>query len=121
MGNHREVASWLSVRGPGGGYQLARAPATVSVADVIVAVDEPIDATQCGGLGDCHNDGHPCMTHELWTGLNAHIYQYLESVDLAKLVSGQMACQEKEAKRHAQRVLGSAELKTPDLKIAAHG
>jgi Rrf2 family iron-sulfur cluster assembly transcriptional regulator len=51
------------------------------------------------------------MTHELWTGLNDHIYTYLESVDLAKLVSGQMACQEKEARRRSQRVIGSAELK----------
>jgi Rrf2 family transcriptional regulator, iron-sulfur cluster assembly transcription factor len=110
-----------SVRGPGGGYCLAKTMDEISVADIIRAVDEPIDATQCGGLGDCHNDGHPCMTHELWTGLNKHIYQYLESVDLAKLVSGQMACQEKEAKRHAQRVLGSAELKAPELKVAVTG
>jgi Rrf2 family iron-sulfur cluster assembly transcriptional regulator len=111
-----------SVRGPGGGYCLAKPMEVISVADIIRAVDEPIDATQCGGMGDCHHDGHPCMTHELWTGLNAHIYQYLESVDLAMLVSGQMACQEKEAKRTAARILGSAELKTPDdMKIAAHG
>jgi Rrf2 family iron-sulfur cluster assembly transcriptional regulator len=100
-----------SVRGPGGGYCLAKAMEDISVADIIRAVDEPIDATQCGGLGNCHDDGQPCMTHELWTGLNDHIYTYLESVDLAKLVSGQMACQEKEARRRSQRVIGSAELK----------
>ena len=58
-----------SVRGPGGGYNLARATDTVSVADVIVAVDEPIDATQCGGRENCHDDRR-CMTHELWTNLN---------------------------------------------------
>jgi len=75
-----------SVRGPGGGYQLARAPATVSVADVIVAVDEPIDATQCGGRGSCQDDGQHCMTHELWTNLNGHIFTYLRSVTLAELV-----------------------------------
>ena len=54
-----------SVRGPGGGYNLAKAPDTVSVADIIVAVDEPIDATQCGGRENCLDDRR-CMTHELW-------------------------------------------------------
>ena len=65
-----------SVRGPGGGYRLARAPETISVADVIVAVDEPIDATQCGGRENCQDDGKRCMTHELWANLNAHIFSY---------------------------------------------
>lgn len=77
-----------SVRGPGGGYNLARAAEAVSVADVILAVDEPIDATQCGGLENCLND-HRCMTHELWSGLNAHIFAYLRSVTLAELVRQQ--------------------------------
>ena len=75
-----------SVRGPGGGYRLARPPETVSVADVIVAVDEPIDATQCGGRENCHDDRR-CMTHELWASLNAHIFDYLRSVTLAELVA----------------------------------
>ena len=77
-----------SVRGPGGGYNLARAAEAVSVADVILAVDEPIDATQCGGLENCLDD-HRCMTHELWSGLNAHIFAYLRSVTLAELVRQQ--------------------------------
>jgi len=77
-----------SVRGPGGGYNLARAADSVSVADVILAVDEPIDATQCGGRENCLNDRR-CMTHELWTGLNAHIFTYLRSVSLADLVRQQ--------------------------------
>ena len=77
-----------SVRGPGGGYNLARGPETISVADVILAVDEPIDATQCGGLENCLDD-HRCMTHELWSGLNAHIFAYLRSVTLAELVQQQ--------------------------------
>jgi Rrf2 family iron-sulfur cluster assembly transcriptional regulator len=100
-----------SVRGPGGGYCLAKPMDTISVADIIRAVDEPIDATQCGGMGNCKDDDQPCMTHGLWTGLNQHIYQYLEAVDLGSLVSGEAACQEKEARRHAQRLLGSAEIK----------
>ena len=78
-----------SVRGPGGGYRLARAPETISVAEVIVAVDEPIDATQCGGRESCKDDGKRCMTHELWANLNAHIFTYLRSVSLAELVAQQ--------------------------------
>ena len=78
-----------SVRGPGGGYRLARAPETISVAEVIVAVDEPIDATQCGGKESCKDDGKRCMTHELWANLNAHIFTYLRSVSLAELVAQQ--------------------------------
>jgi len=83
-----------SVRGPGGGYYLARALEDVSVADIIRAVDEPIDATQCGGKENCH-DEHRCLTHDLWTGLNAHIYDYLDNVTLATLVAKQDECKEK--------------------------
>ncbi len=45
-----------SVRGPGGGYRLARAMDEITVADIIIAVDEPLDATQCGGKENCHDD-----------------------------------------------------------------
>lgn len=83
-----------SVRGPGGGYYLARPLDEVSVADIIRAVDEPIDATQCGGKENCH-DEHRCMTHDLWVGLNAHIYDYLDNVTLASLVAKQAECKEK--------------------------
>ena len=77
-----------SVRGPGGGYNLARASDAVTVADVILAVDEPIDATQCGGRENCLDDRR-CMTHDLWAGLNAHIFSFLRSVSLAELVRQQ--------------------------------
>lgn len=83
-----------SVRGPGGGYYLARSLENVSVADIIRAVDEPIDATQCGGKENCH-DEHRCLTHDLWTGLNAHIYDYLDNVTLASLVAKEHECKEK--------------------------
>lgn len=83
-----------SVRGPGGGYYLAKPLADVTVADIIRAVDEPIDATQCGGKENCH-DEHRCLTHDLWTGLNAHIYDYLDKVTLASLVAKQDECKEK--------------------------
>jgi len=83
-----------SVRGPGGGYYLAKPLAEVSVADIIRAVDEPIDATQCGGKENCH-DEHRCLTHDLWMGLNSHIYDYLDNVTLASLVDKQHECKEK--------------------------
>ncbi|MBK7471465.1 MAG: Fe-S cluster assembly transcriptional regulator IscR [Betaproteobacteria bacterium] len=74
-----------SVRGPGGGYSLARAAATVTVADIILAVDEPIDATSCGGEENCQDDKR-CMTHDLWAGLNKHIHAYLAEISLAQLM-----------------------------------
>jgi Rrf2 family iron-sulfur cluster assembly transcriptional regulator len=77
-----------SVRGPGGGYQLARASEDMTIADIIRAVDEPIDATQCGGRQNCHDDKR-CMTHELWAGLNAHIYGFLRGITLAEMVRRQ--------------------------------
>ena len=74
-----------SVRGPGGGYRLARDMNSITVADIIVAVDEPLDATLCGGKGNCHDD-QPCSTHDLWMNLNRRMYAYLDSVTLANLV-----------------------------------
>lgn len=77
-----------SVRGPGGGYNLARLATSVSVADIITAVDEPIDATKCGGKENCQDDKR-CMTHELWANLNTHIFAFLRSVTLEQLVRQQ--------------------------------
>lgn len=74
-----------SVRGPGGGYRLARDMSAITVADIVVAVDEPLDATQCGGKQNCQ-DEHRCMTHDLWTNLNKRMYEYLDSVTLGALV-----------------------------------
>lgn len=82
-----------SVRGPGGGYTLARRAEDVTVADIIIAVDEPLDATQCGGKENCHSSTHEhgtrCMTHDLWTTLNAKMVEYLDSVSLKDLVDQQ--------------------------------
>lgn len=82
-----------SVRGPGGGYTLARRAEDVTVADIIIAVDEPLDATQCGGKENCHGPGHEhgtrCMTHDLWATLNAKMVEYLDSVSLQDLVDQQ--------------------------------
>jgi Rrf2 family iron-sulfur cluster assembly transcriptional regulator len=77
-----------STRGPGGGYTLARPMRDVSVADIIFAVDEPLDATSCGGKENCHDDG-PCMTHELWSNLNKKMIEFLDGVSLQQLVEQQ--------------------------------
>ena len=77
-----------SVRGPGGGYCLAKKMEHVSVADIILAVDEPIDSTQCGGKENCHND-NKCITHDLWKNLNALIFDHLGSINLKQLVDEQ--------------------------------
>ena len=74
-----------SVRGPGGGYTLAKPAEQMSVAEIIRAVDEPLDATQCGGNENC-KEAQRCMTHELWTTLNEKMYDYLNSVRLSDLV-----------------------------------
>ena len=78
-----------SVRGPGGGYRLALDSNAITVADIIIAVDEPLDATQCGGKENCQDENGPCMTHELWTNLNKRMIEYLDSVTLADLVEQQ--------------------------------
>ncbi len=79
-----------STRGPGGGYTLGRVAREVTVADIIFAVDEPLDATQCGGKENCLDDQR-CMTHDLWANLNAKMVEYLDSVSLADLVEQQKA------------------------------
>jgi Rrf2 family iron-sulfur cluster assembly transcriptional regulator len=90
-----------SVRGPGGGYTLARLARTITVADIIFAVDEPIDATSCGGKTDCATgtDGKQgiCMTHELWSTLNRKMVDFLDSVALQDLVDQQRLRQIQEA------------------------
>lgn len=86
----RQRALVDSVRGPGGGYCLAKDMDKVSVADIILAVDEPIDTTLCGGKENCHNDSK-CMTHDLWARLNSLIFEHLGSVTLKQLVEDQRA------------------------------
>jgi Rrf2 family iron-sulfur cluster assembly transcriptional regulator len=88
FGKLRRHALVDSVRGPGGGYCLAKGMDQVSVADIILAVDEPIDATQCGGKENCR-DEQKCLTHDLWAALNDRIFDYLHSVTLSQLVTDQ--------------------------------
>ena len=76
-----------STRGPGGGYTVAIDNRLISIADIINAVDEALDATNCGGTGKCQEVGMPCMTHKLWTGLNDKMYEYLNGISLEDVVS----------------------------------
>ena len=93
FGKLRRLAIVESVRGPGGGYNLARPAGDISVAEIIIAVDEPIDATQCGGKENCHGaeqqSGSRCMTHDLWATLNTKMVDYLDSVSLKDLADQQ--------------------------------
>ena len=77
-----------SVRGPGGGYHLGRHASTISVAEVIAAVNEDTDTTRCGGAGDCH-EGEICLTHHLWQDLSDQVRDFLQSISLGDLVERQ--------------------------------
>jgi Rrf2 family iron-sulfur cluster assembly transcriptional regulator len=88
FGKLRRRALVESVRGPGGGYHLARDGALITVADIINAVEETIDSTQCGGRENCH-DSQRCMTHDLWVDLNTTVHGFLSRVTLAQLVEKQ--------------------------------
>lgn len=81
----RRAGLVASVRGPGGGYRLAVAPEALSVAEVVQAVGEGVDATRCGGASDCQ-DGEMCLTHELWADLSQQIHLFLSRISLASLV-----------------------------------
>ena len=77
-----------SVRGPGGGYRLAREPDSIPISEIILAVDEPLRVTRCNGdaIDGCVG-GEKCVTHELWAALGRHIYGFLSSVTLGDVVN----------------------------------
>jgi Rrf2 family transcriptional regulator, iron-sulfur cluster assembly transcription factor len=80
-----------STRGPGGGYSLGRKADEITVADIILAVDEPLDATGCAGKENCMgDDSGRCMTHDLWASLNSKMLEFLSSVSLRNLVNDQV-------------------------------
>jgi len=74
-----------SSRGPGGGYRLSRESGAITVMDVISAVDEKVDSTQCDGKGNCHGE-EQCLSHELWQSLSDQIRNYLAGITLAQVV-----------------------------------
>jgi Rrf2 family transcriptional regulator, iron-sulfur cluster assembly transcription factor len=92
FGKLRRAQLVESTRGPGGGYTLGRRAEHITVADVILAVDEPLDATGCAGKEDCMgDDAGKCLTHDLWSGLNEHMLTYLSAINLQKLVDTNVA------------------------------
>jgi len=102
FGKLRRRALVDSVRGPGGGYRLAQDMTQISVADIILAVDETLDSTRCGGMENCR-DEDKCITHDLWASLNQHIFNYLGVVTLKQLVEDQRPRQDSVAQVHDMR------------------
>lgn len=80
----RKLGLVTSARGPGGGYSLLKSAHEISVANVLAAVEEGVDATRCGGEENCQNDER-CLTHDLWFELSHHIESFLNNVTLAEL------------------------------------
>lgn len=82
-----------SVRGPGGGYLVARVADDIRVADIIMAVDEPLVATRCefGSPKGCMSDSSRCITHDLWDELSRQIHTFLSGVSLGDVISGRIA------------------------------
>lgn len=79
----------VSARGPGGGYKLARAAEDTRIADIMLAVDEPLKATRCehGSPRGCTGQHGRCVTHDLWEELGRQIHIFLSSVTLADVVN----------------------------------
>lgn len=75
----------FSTRGANGGYSLGLLPQDISVADIVAAVDEPVNATRCGGTESCKNSGR-CLTHDLWSDLTQQIHRFLDGVTLQQLM-----------------------------------
>ena len=74
------------VRGPGGGYRLAKSADQISVADIMQSVDEKLDMTKCGGRGNC-SSGEKCLTHQLWFALSCKLYKFLSGIKLDQYVN----------------------------------
>jgi len=74
-----------STRGPGGGYSMSRPLSDVAVVHIVKAVDESVDATQCGGQKNCHQQGR-CLTHDLWEGLSKQVEEFLSGISLQDLI-----------------------------------
>jgi Rrf2 family iron-sulfur cluster assembly transcriptional regulator len=116
FGKLRKGGLVRSVRGPGGGYLLARGGADTRVSDIILAVDEPIKATRCtpGSPAGCTSSKGRCLTHDLWEELGNQIYLYLSSVSLEDVVekrvlgrSGQLHQRETAEQRSASSVVAA--------------
>ena len=92
----RQNALVKSIRGPGGGYLLNKLPEQTFVAQIIDAVNESVDATNCNGQGNC-KAGEVCLTHDLWEDLSKQIHGFLNGISLADLVAKRERLSEKQA------------------------
>ncbi|MCB1758552.1 MAG: Fe-S cluster assembly transcriptional regulator IscR [Gammaproteobacteria bacterium] len=100
-----------SIRGPGGGYVLARSVEKIHVAEVISAVDESVDTTRCGGSHNCQGNER-CLTHDLWHDLSDRIHEYLTQISLHDLMS----------QRGVQQVAERQdEMQSPEVKLGSLG
>ncbi len=105
FGRLRRAGLVASARGPGGGYRLARSECQISIAEIVVAVDENLEATRCEGGVGCQAAGRPikgaggrdgggrderCQTHDLWAALGDQIHRFLASVTLDDVVAGRI-------------------------------
>ena len=100
------------IRGPGGGYRLAKPATEVTIAEIISAVDEKVDATGCLGKQNCR-DGVTCLTHELWCDLSKEIFSFLSGISLHDLVN------RPEVRLAAQRIDDAGEREQPLQRSAA--
>lgn len=112
FGKLRKGDQVRSVRGPGGGYLLARPASQMRIADIILAVDEPIKATLCkpGSSAGCRTDRSRCVTHDLWEELGNQIYLFLSTISLEDVIekrvlgrSGQNFIMEHAARLNAEQ------------------
>ena len=114
----REGGLVNSVRGPGGGYTMARDPSEITVAEVIRAVNEPVHTTMCeNGIRGCHR-GNRCDTHQLWEALGQHIYRFLDAVTIQQVSDGEVFLDRVEL-MDVSDYLESSEAVRVDAKIAA--
>lgn len=103
----RRAGMVKGVRGPGGGYKLCRKTSDINVAEIIIAVDESLDSSKCGGEANCQKD-QACLTHDLWMGLSEQIRDYLEDISLADLLEKNRV--QEVAKRQNQDVQRTVEI-----------
>jgi Rrf2 family iron-sulfur cluster assembly transcriptional regulator len=100
-----------SVRGPGGGYRLAKSAEVTVIAEIVLAVDEPIRATRCIGHSSpkgCMMAGERCITHNLWEDLGDEIHRYLAGVSLEDVVMNRTGARRRATKAEAKADMGVA-------------
>jgi Rrf2 family iron-sulfur cluster assembly transcriptional regulator len=98
----RRNALVKSARGPGGGYQLGRSADSISVGQIIQAVNESVEVTQCKGRKDCQ-DQQLCISHHLWEDLSAQVYEFLNGITLADVIQRHAARQK--SSKHGEHVM----------------